>query len=884
MNPAPQAGPDVPVPEVSVVVPTLNEVDNIDALITAIAGALDGVHRYEVVVVDDASSDGTPAAVRAWAGRAPVRLIERTGTPDLAQAVRDGAAAARAGVVVVMDADGSHPAAALPALVGPVLAGARDAVIGSRYVRGGAMPGWPLARRALSRAASWLAWPYADVRDPMSGFFALRRELLLAAPAQAAGYKILLELLAGAPDLRVAEVPITFRDRTAGASKLGLRTQWLYLQRLAALAGARVSGGGAARYGAVGLLGMVLDVAVFRTLLGLGADLALAHTVSFVLAATSNFLLNRHWTFADAGTDGAAGRYLRFVTLAVLALLLRGGVLAVGVRGFDLDPTVAMLPAVAATALVNYLGAAFFVFNGPGASPELRVRVMALGIAGYLVALRLAYVVPTELILDEMYYWNYVQHPALSYLDHPPLTAWLIAAGTTLLGNGAGGVRLGAVLCGLVTIVYAYRYGAAVAQGQAGAGPAAGKTAGMVCAMLALVLPQMFASGLLMTPDAALVATWTAGVYYLHRALVGGQRRAWWAVGLVGGIGLLGKYMTVLLAPAALIVMLADPRARPWLRRPQPYLAAALGALIFTPVLVWNAQHDWASFAFQGSRRFEQSFQFSTHWMALHVLALLGPLGVLGAAWGLTRGRAGLGAADRRFVLTFTAVPVLLFLGFSLFNYPHVHWTLPGWISALPLIAASVSTRGGAPGWLARTWRVGLPATALTFGLVLHYLALGLPGLPKRDFGVGYLGWRAAAREVHAIEQQVQADTGQRPVIVGLSKWSLASALRYHDVDGQRDNITSRQLLGGSGAMYEWWFRDDAAGKRPVVVVDFRRKDLDDPRMLASLVDAGPVQTRPVYADGARVITLYYRIARGYDPRRVRSAVLASPGHSRLPP
>jgi dolichol-phosphate mannosyltransferase len=861
-SPATDAGP----PAVSVVVPTLNEAPNVDALISAVDAALAPVCGYEILVVDDASTDDTQARVRAWAGRAPVRLIARHGRPDLAQAVRDGAQAARAPLVVVMDADGSHPATALPALIAPLRDGTCDLMVGSRYVRGGAMPGWPLARRLLSRGATWLAWPYTDVRDPMAGFFAARRELLTGAPAQAAGYKILLELLATRPDLRVGEVPITFRDRTAGASKLGLRTQLLYLQRLMALAGGRVSGSGALRYGTVGLLGIALDVLVFRALLGAGATLALAHTAGFVVAASSNFVLNRQWTFAGTGTDRPAERYLHFLTLAVLALLLRGGVLAVTVDRLGLPPTLAIVPAVAAAALVNYLGAAFFVFHGPAASPEMRARVVMLGLAAYLVALRVAYVVPVDLILDETYYWNYAQHMALSFLDHPPLTAWLIGAGTALLGDGALGVRVGALACSVVTLVYAYRYGAAVG----------GKTLGLAGALLAVALPALFAAGMLMTPDAPLVAAGTAATYYLHRALVGGRADAWWKAGVAGGVALLAKYTAVLLAPAALVVALADPAARRWLRRPQPYVAIAIATALFTPVLVWNAQHGWASFAFQGTRRLSQDFEFSTHLFALHLLTLLGPFGLLGVVWGLTRGAARLAPTDRRFVRVFTAVPVTVFGAFSLFNYPHFHWTALAWVAALPALARSLRVGTGAPQWLAHLWRVGLPTTALVFGLVLHYLALGLPGLPRRDFGVGYLGWHAAAREVQAIEQEVERATRQRPIVVGLSKWSLASALRYHDADGRRANITSRQLLGDTGAMYEWWFRDESGGARPVIVVDFEPDELDAPEVRDSLRAPGPIRTRPVYERGTRVLTLYYRIAAGYDAGRVRGAVLRS--------
>jgi dolichol-phosphate mannosyltransferase len=153
-----------------------------------------------------------------------VRLIERDRAErGLAGAIITGANASSADVFVVMDADLSHPPEEIASLLQPLLANEADLVIGSRYIPGGATPDWPAWRRFLSRVASVLAYPLTGVHDSMGGFFAIRRECLLRFASQAAGFKIVFEtLVRGRKTLRVLEVPIVFRDRVRGISKMSL--------------------------------------------------------------------------------------------------------------------------------------------------------------------------------------------------------------------------------------------------------------------------------------------------------------------------------------------------------------------------------------------------------------------------------------------------------------------------------------------------------------------------------------------------------------------------------------------------------------------------------------------------------------------------------------
>jgi dolichol-phosphate mannosyltransferase len=164
---------------VSIIVPTLNEAGNIDPLLDRIFKIRDALAiDLEVVFVDDQSTDGTGDEIMAWQAAYPVRLVRREVDDGLAGAVMAGARAAEGEFVVVMDADLSHPPEAIPDLVAPLFADSHDMAIGSRYVEGGSIPGWPLMRKISSKLATVPARLFTDVRDPMAGFFAVRRRRL----------------------------------------------------------------------------------------------------------------------------------------------------------------------------------------------------------------------------------------------------------------------------------------------------------------------------------------------------------------------------------------------------------------------------------------------------------------------------------------------------------------------------------------------------------------------------------------------------------------------------------------------------------------------------------------------------------------------------------
>src|ERR1700726_625853 len=205
---------------VSIIIPTLNEVENIAPLVSEILAAAKPLH--EIIFVDGHSIDGTPDVIRSFAANHPVRLIEQNSAkPGLAAAIVAGATAASGALLLVMDADLSHPPERINDLLAPLQSGVADMVIGSRYVEGGSTPGWPFWRRMLSRAGSGLAYPLTGVHDCMCGFFSISRSRLIELAAPAGGLEIALQLIIrGRPTLTVIDIPIAFQSPPRGGSKM----------------------------------------------------------------------------------------------------------------------------------------------------------------------------------------------------------------------------------------------------------------------------------------------------------------------------------------------------------------------------------------------------------------------------------------------------------------------------------------------------------------------------------------------------------------------------------------------------------------------------------------------------------------------------------------
>jgi dolichol-phosphate mannosyltransferase len=226
--------------KLALVIPTLREAENLRVLLDHVRAVLDPAGAcYEILIVDDDSRDGTEEIVSAITREDPrVRLLVRKGERGLSGAILYGWQQTGATILGVMDADLQHPPEVLPALLAAIQKG-RDLAIGSRYTAGGCLGKWNLARKLFSAAAVWVTWPLqraeARAKDPMSGFFLVRRECLEHIHFQPSGFKLLLEVLVRGRIRSVEEVPFSFGCRKRGTSKANCKVALDYAKLLARL-------------------------------------------------------------------------------------------------------------------------------------------------------------------------------------------------------------------------------------------------------------------------------------------------------------------------------------------------------------------------------------------------------------------------------------------------------------------------------------------------------------------------------------------------------------------------------------------------------------------------------------------------------------------------
>ena len=224
--------------ELSIIAPTFNEVDNIEALVDRLATTLKGI-AWEILFVDDDSPDGTSERVQEVGRRLPnVRCLKRVGRRGLASACIEGFAATCGNFIAVMDADLQHDEALLPRMLQILRTGEVELVVASRYAPGAGLGEHSALRQLISRGGNWAARAMLGVplSDPMSGFFMLQRDLLTRSTVgriSGRGFKILLDLVASTrPPARLSELPFTFRSRSAGASKFNAAIGWEFLRAM----------------------------------------------------------------------------------------------------------------------------------------------------------------------------------------------------------------------------------------------------------------------------------------------------------------------------------------------------------------------------------------------------------------------------------------------------------------------------------------------------------------------------------------------------------------------------------------------------------------------------------------------------------------------------
>jgi dolichol-phosphate mannosyltransferase len=634
-------------------------------------------------------------------------------------------------------------------------------------------------------------------------------------------------------------------------------------------------------------MGPLVDIVIFCALIGNGQSLRSSHIASFTAAMALNYLLKVRPTLVAGKRTRDWRHHCHLLVVACLALFLRGGVLGLLSLGWGWPAQVSIVFAVIAGWLVTARGYSYALSAGEGGAPW---RALAIGLIAYAFILRLVYLGSVELLPEEAYYWNYSRHLDIGYLDHPPMVAWLIRLGTAAFGQSPFGVRIGALCCGMIASLFTYRLTRNLF----------GETTALAALVLAQTLPFFFLSGLLMTPDAPLTAAWAASLYFLERALVAGRSGAWWRVGLSMGIGMISKYSIGLLALVTAAFMLWDRQSRRWWRRWEPYAAALLALAVFSPVIVWNAQHDWASFEFQTLRRLGEVPRFALHKLVASALVLITPTGVLAVALALmgrkaagagTGGSEGIHDGDApgdngvngdtsnasrgwRFISMAVLIPLAVFAIFSLRHEVKLDWTGAPWLAALPIMAlglrASRADLAGIYAWLRAAWIPTLVTMLLIYGAGLHYLVLGLPGLGySKHIELIPVGWREFSRQITETAAEFRKETGGDPLIVGMDRYAIASELAFYGTDRTKSVLetSSAHLFGGIGLMYERWTPPELQEGRNLLLIAWDPNDLAGKSIESHAERWGPVEDDVLWRDGQVVRHYYHRFA--YNYRRI---------------
>jgi dolichol-phosphate mannosyltransferase len=611
------------------------------------------------------------------------------------------------------------------------------------------------------------------------------------------------------------------------------------------------------------LLAPLIDVIAFCALTGAGVSLRASNGLAFAAGIVVTWVL-RWRAMGSAERRSQDWRlYLRILIIGFMALFLRGGALALFQRwGWPLQFSI--LPAVALGLAVTLPGLSYAA-SGVGKESW---RILAYGLIAYAFVLRLIYAGSVELMPEEAYYWNYSRHLDFGYLDHPPMVAWLIRLGTYLFGQTEFGVRAGALCCGAVTSIFVYKL----------ARNLFGEASAVAALLLAQALPYFFLSGLLTTPDAPLVAAWAASLYFLERALIANRSRAWWFAGISLGLGMISKYSIAILVPVTMAFMVWDRASRHWWRRADPYVAALIALAIFSPVLAWNAQHEWASFAFQTSRRLAEAPQFALHKLIGSIIVLITPTGLLAVAGVLLGHPAGEQQADvprrRRLFNLAILLPLSVFAAFSLRHEVKLDWTGAMWTAALPALGCAMTAEGATVGrfgrWIRAAWMPTIVTMLLIYGAGLHYLVLGLPGLGYgKHIEVIPVGWRELSAHITDVANAYRKSSGSEVLIVGMDRYAIASELAFYG--GARTpsglETANSHLFGGMGLMYGQWMPREAQEHRNLLLIGWSPGELEDQAIEAHVGRLGPIEDDILVRDGIIIRHYYHRLAFDYRYR-----------------
>jgi len=366
-------------PQISIIVPTYNESQNVIDVLKSIHNNIPRGFSTETIIVDDNSPDGTGQIVDEYISglvrftENTIKIIHRKAKNGLASAILNGIQNAKADTIVVMDSDFSHPPQIIPKLVSAIKQYKYDIAIASRYTKGGNVKGWSFRRRIISKVATIIAKKSLGIKskDPMSGFFAFKKNLIKGLSFDGIGYKVLLEILVKTKDVKIKEIPYTFHDRKLGSSKLTTSVMidyirsvvWLYRYgKITEKTEKRKSVrffSKAGRFFTVGASGLGINYLVSLLFAEGISNLWYIHAtiIGIVASMTSNFILNKIWTFSDRdfGINKTLNQYGKFVMFSSFGAILQLGMVYYLVDYHGMSYSLSLVGAVLFAGFSNFV-------------------------------------------------------------------------------------------------------------------------------------------------------------------------------------------------------------------------------------------------------------------------------------------------------------------------------------------------------------------------------------------------------------------------------------------------------------------------------------------------------------------------------------------------
>jgi 4-amino-4-deoxy-L-arabinose transferase-like glycosyltransferase len=417
-----------------------------------------------------------------------------------------------------------------------------------------------------------------------------------------------------------------------------------------------------------------------------------------------------------------------------------------------------------------------------------------------LLGARLAVAALLPLSPQEAYYWVFSLHPAWSYFDHPPLTAYVIGFFTYFLGDRAVVIRLGALLFSFGFSLLAYFLAKELFDSRVGFRTGA----------ISALLPSYAITALIITPDSPLVFFWTLSVFLTLKAIQNDRYHYHLLSGVSLGLALLSKYTAVLFPASLLLFFLFTPDQRRHLKRWELYGGWVLAALIFSPVFLWNANHDWASFAFQSTDRARELGKFSPGDLGAFLASQAGvvtPLVFAGMA-------VTLGLAVKRFFrrpswkenyLLFLSLPMIgLFTLVATREWVKMNWLIPAYLPLIILMMRYYQERIFAWKWVYRGIAAWTWVTVGLFFILLHLWPF-VPQIKVSGSMDTLTGWRELAGHLQKVQQKIQKESGPKPQSFILAWGHKTASELWFELRGHPP-VYAQTALGKNALAYDFWF------------------------------------------------------------------------------